>query len=277
MSDLVWMHHNEPMTTSEAIAEGTGVQHKNVLELVRKFTSELLELGEVAFQTRLNPQGSPTEVVFLNEPQATLLLTFMRNSEIVVRFKVALVKAFFAMRDQLRSGQGGPAVLSTDPAHVADLTVSASRTFNALLRTSRAAGLSLPKALRQANAGTLPKALRQANAGTLRKTGVDMLKEIEAENHVAGLEAEHSAPPRAPIEIPEDPIEIAVVQWAQHVEPGTYYRMEQIIRETIGMEPKDRRWASMTVYVGRVLKRIGFSVKNRWLGERVHRYWERKA
>ena len=44
MSDLVWMHHNEPMTTSEAIAEGTGVQHKNVLELVRKFTSELLLL-----------------------------------------------------------------------------------------------------------------------------------------------------------------------------------------------------------------------------------------
>ena len=47
MSDLVWMHHNEPMTTSEAIAEGTGVQHKNVLELVRKFTSELLELCPV--------------------------------------------------------------------------------------------------------------------------------------------------------------------------------------------------------------------------------------
>lgn len=181
MSDLVWMHHNEPMTTSEAIADGTGVQHKNVLELVRKFTSELLELCE------------------------------------------------------------------------------------ALLRTSRAAGLSLPKAL------------RQANAGTLRKTGVDMLKEIEAENHVAGLEAEHSAPPRAPIAMPEDPIEVAVVQWAQHVEPGTYRRMEQIIRETIGMEPKDRRWASMTAQVGRVLKRIGFSVKYRRIDGRVHRYWERKA
>lgn len=172
MLDLVLLHHNEPMTTSLAIAEGTGVQHKNVLELVRKFTSELLGFGEVAFQTRLNPQGSPTEIVFLNEPQATLLLSLMRNSEIVVRFKVELVKAFFALRDQLRAQQeaSAPPILSRDPAHVADLTVSGWRTFRALLGVGRSSGL------------TLRDALRRANDATTRRIGINMLAEINAED-----------------------------------------------------------------------------------------------
>ena len=172
MLDLVLLHHNEPMTTSLAIAEGTGVQHKNVLELVRKFTSELLELGEVAFQTRLNPQGSPTDIVFLNEPQATFLIALMRNSEIVVRFKVELVKAFFALRDQLRAQQeaSAPPILSRDPAHVADLTVSGWRTFRALLGVGRSSGL------------TLRDSLRRANEATTRRIGINMLAEINAED-----------------------------------------------------------------------------------------------
>jgi len=37
----------------------------------------------------------------LNEHQATLLITFMRNSPKVVSFKIALVKEFFRMRDEL--------------------------------------------------------------------------------------------------------------------------------------------------------------------------------
>ena len=195
MNELVLLHHNEPMTTSLAIAEGTGVQHKNVLELVRKFTAELLEFGEVAFQTRLDdadndlsafetrkggvsafqtrkPVGRPSEVVFLNEPQATLLLTFMRNSEIVVRFKVELVKAFFALRDQLRAQQveTAPPILSRDPAHVADLTVSGWRTFRALLGVGRSSGL------------TLRDSLRRANEATTRRIGINMLAEINAED-----------------------------------------------------------------------------------------------
>lgn len=199
MNELVLLHHNEPMTTSLAIAEGTGVQHKNVLELVRKFTAELLEFGGVAFetrpfelddadndlsafetrkggvsafQTRKPVGGRPSEVVFLNEPQATLLLTFMRNSEVVVRFKVELVKAFFALRDQLRAQQveTAPPILSRDPAHVADLTVSGWRTFRALLGVGRSSGL------------TLRDSLRRANEATTRRIGINMLAEINAED-----------------------------------------------------------------------------------------------
>ena len=39
---------------------------------------------------------------FLNEPQTTLILTFMRNNEIVINFKVRLVQEFFKIRHQLQ-------------------------------------------------------------------------------------------------------------------------------------------------------------------------------
>lgn len=47
--------------------------------------------------------GGNVEFAYLNEPQAALLIAFMRNSEIVVKFKVALVKGFYDMRAQLAS------------------------------------------------------------------------------------------------------------------------------------------------------------------------------
>ena len=37
----------------------------------------------------------------LNEHQAALLMTFLRNSPRVVEFKIALVREFFRMRDEL--------------------------------------------------------------------------------------------------------------------------------------------------------------------------------
>ncbi|CAK0740599.1 hypothetical protein CCP3SC15_100032 [Gammaproteobacteria bacterium] len=101
VQSLVFTVNGTAFTTSLAIAEGTDTQHKNVMELVRKYVVDLEEFGEVAFETRLNPQGSPTEIAVLNEQQSTLILTYMRNSEIVRGFKKRLVKAFWEMARQL--------------------------------------------------------------------------------------------------------------------------------------------------------------------------------
>jgi phage antirepressor YoqD-like protein len=49
-----------------------------------------------------------TEYTLLNEQQATLLITYMKNTEIVRKFKMRLVKAFYA----LRLGQEHPPVVS---------------------------------------------------------------------------------------------------------------------------------------------------------------------
>ncbi|RQP98063.1 Rha family transcriptional regulator [Burkholderia stagnalis] len=70
----------EPRASSEIIANGVEVQHKNVLELLRRHFGSFEEFGKVTFQTRLNRRGSATEFAMLNEQTTPLLLAVMRNT-----------------------------------------------------------------------------------------------------------------------------------------------------------------------------------------------------
>lgn len=91
------------VVSSEQIALGAGVQHKNVLELIEKHRARVARFGSLAFETRPLPGGgNPVRVALLNEQQSTLLMSFMRNTEQVIEFKVALVDGFFAMAEQLK-------------------------------------------------------------------------------------------------------------------------------------------------------------------------------
>jgi len=98
---LVTRFRSKITTTSFIIAERTNNQHKNVMALIRKYENELSELGEVAFQTRLNTQGSATEYAVLTEEHTSLVLMLLKNNEVVVRFKLDITKAFFKMREEL--------------------------------------------------------------------------------------------------------------------------------------------------------------------------------
>ncbi|MBJ9593243.1 Rha family transcriptional regulator [Burkholderia seminalis] len=91
----------EARASSEIIANGVGQGHRGLMQLIRSYLDSFEEFGKVQFEMRLNRRGSPTEYAMLNEHQATLLITFMRNSPKVIAFKIALVKEFFRMRDEL--------------------------------------------------------------------------------------------------------------------------------------------------------------------------------
>ena len=88
-----------PETTSLIVAEGTEVEHRAVLQLIRNNLADFEEFGTLAFQMRKSA-GRPTEFAVLNEEQATLLLTYMRNSDIVRQFKKNLVRAFYELRNR---------------------------------------------------------------------------------------------------------------------------------------------------------------------------------
>ncbi len=91
-------------TTTLIIAKGTGVEHASVIKLVRTYLTDLEEFGRVDFKsTRQERGGFPIEYADLNEPQATLLLTYMRNNEVVREFKKLLVKAFYTLTHQQRN------------------------------------------------------------------------------------------------------------------------------------------------------------------------------
>ena len=100
--NLVYMDgKKEPYTTSEIIAECAGVRHHAVQEHIRKNVERLERFGKVAFEMRPLPSGQQAKDYILNEQQATLLITFLKNTEQVANFKENLVKAFFEMRDEL--------------------------------------------------------------------------------------------------------------------------------------------------------------------------------
>ena len=105
MLNLVFYTDNtlkaEPYTTSEIIATNTNNQHESIKRLIRKHQLRLEQFGKVGFEIQPLPSGQKAKVYKLNEQQATLLITFLDNSEIVANFKTLLVKQFYEMRDEL--------------------------------------------------------------------------------------------------------------------------------------------------------------------------------
>lgn len=99
---LVTAVDGEPRASSEVIARGVKQGHRGLMQLIRRHQDNLESFGKVQFQMRANRRGSPTEVALLNEHQAALIISFMRNSAEVVDFKVRLIREFFRMRDELQ-------------------------------------------------------------------------------------------------------------------------------------------------------------------------------
>ena len=92
----------EPYTTSEIIAECAEVKHDTVQSLIRNHQEDFEIYGIIGFEIRkLDRRGRPMKIYRLNEQQATLLITYLKNTEPVRRFKMNLVKAFFEMREEL--------------------------------------------------------------------------------------------------------------------------------------------------------------------------------
>lgn len=103
-NSLAFIQNGVAVTSSFIISEGVAIQHKNVLELIKKYVDDLKTFGNVLFETESFKTAGGTqrrEIAILNEPQTTLLLTFFKNTEIVRRFKVALVQKFYELREQL--------------------------------------------------------------------------------------------------------------------------------------------------------------------------------
>ena len=93
----------EPYTLSSIISDNAGITHHAVKEQIRKHLLELEKFGKVAFKMTPLESGQSKRDYILNEQQATLLITFLKNSEQVANFKENLVRAFFEMRDEVQN------------------------------------------------------------------------------------------------------------------------------------------------------------------------------
>lgn len=101
--NIVYMDgKKEPYTTSEIIAECAEVQHHTITRLIREHKVDFEALGILGFEIhKLDTRGQPKKSYILNEQQATLLITYLKNTEPVRGFKKNLVKAFFELRKEV--------------------------------------------------------------------------------------------------------------------------------------------------------------------------------
>lgn len=256
MSELVLLHHNEPMTTSLAIADGVDMAHASILKLIRNHTESLAEFGGVGFEIQpfeTNGGKQWRDVYFLNEQQATLLITFMRNTAVVIAFKIALVKAFFELRDRLAVP---PAPTFAPMDHGADVLVAADRTFRAMLRSCRSVGLRLPQAI------------GRANEATRRRTGVDILAEIDAADMVAAMSTRTAPALALPL---DDPLRPMVLEWMDANPEIGEIRSEALVQAILAnvserqMRAAQMRLASILRDMGWTRRKVGGSGPNLWV------------
>lgn len=69
--------------------------------IIQKYENDFTEFGNLRFfdLKSTNPRGGrPGKIYYLNEEQATLLMTYLRNNDIVRKFKKNLVHQFYKMR-----------------------------------------------------------------------------------------------------------------------------------------------------------------------------------
>lgn len=132
-----------PTTTSMRVANGTRNEHRAVLQLIRDNLADFEEFGRVAFQ--MQPFDTPggqqqRTVAVLNEEHATLLLTYMRNNQVVKDFKKRLVREFSA----LRRAATEPAVRPLPQTYAAALRELATEVEARELAEARARELAVP-------------------------------------------------------------------------------------------------------------------------------------
>ena len=123
------------------IAEGVQVEHRAVLQLIRKYLPDFEAFGRVAFEMRPFETAGGTqkrEIAWLSEDQTTLLFTFLKNTEIARKLKIRLVKAFREAREEIARLQQTPALPDfTNPAIAARAWAEQYEKNQALIEQSK--------------------------------------------------------------------------------------------------------------------------------------------
>jgi phage regulator Rha-like protein len=180
---LLTILENQLLISHRTIAEFTKNKISSVQKLITENISELEEFGRLRFEIEsgesftakqsLQPNYRPEKTYFLNEPQATLLLAFMRNNEIVKIFKIRLVKEFFKMRE----------ILSSKTSNEPDLERIQKRTE--LIEFSERQFSSFEKIFLKIGISEKNELAITSNRAVAKETGIDFIQLAERK----GLEA----------------------------------------------------------------------------------------
>lgn len=109
MSKFIVEYNGTPSVSHTIIAQNTDNEARSVRLLIENHLSDFEEFGVLSFEMTkpLNAElgGRPSKIYYLNEPQATLLLTYLQNTPIVREFKKALIKEFYQIKKDFTIGK----------------------------------------------------------------------------------------------------------------------------------------------------------------------------
>lgn len=119
INNVAFMEYDKvPYTLSNIIAEGVGIKPKSINRTIETHREKLERFGElktfnikevrqfeITKPQEMNKGGRPGKIYKLNEKQATLLITYLKNTEIVSEFKYRLVDAFYKLNEQVTQFQ----------------------------------------------------------------------------------------------------------------------------------------------------------------------------
>ncbi|AQW87195.1 hypothetical protein CPIN18021_0350 [Campylobacter pinnipediorum subsp. caledonicus] len=101
MNNLVINHNGTLATTQSKVSVLTDNSEQSVQRLIREYKTDLEEFGVLeAYKEEVQAGLGYTykKIYYLNEQQATLLLTYMKNTKKVREAKKILVKAFYELK-----------------------------------------------------------------------------------------------------------------------------------------------------------------------------------
>lgn len=98
---LVLIKGENVFTDSDTLAHGLNMEHRSVISLIKTY-QHIKEFKEIKTVKR-RVYKKEVDVYILTELQATILISFMKNTSEVIDFKIKLVNAFYNQRRLLHS------------------------------------------------------------------------------------------------------------------------------------------------------------------------------
>ncbi len=102
--------NNVWVVDSRLIAQDLGIEHKNLMETIRKYQNKIENnFGKLTFETEaIGKTNQLQKFCYLTEDQAIFIGTLSRNTDEVVDFKLKLVKSFSNVRKEILQLQQNP-------------------------------------------------------------------------------------------------------------------------------------------------------------------------
>lgn len=217
-------------------AKGRISIHKLYDEHADEFTPSMTQIIKL-----LSPGGYQDTRVF--SLRGAHLLAMFARTERAAEFRRWVL-------DVLDAAVAGQPATAVPPAptfapmdHGADILVSADRTFRAMLRSCRSVGLRLPQAI------------GRANEATLRRTGVDILAEIDAADMVAAMSTRQPSAKALPL---DDPLRPLVLEWMDAHPEVTEIRSETLVQAILS-NVSERQMRAAQMRMGEILRDLGWT------------------